>query len=204
MEHRHIRLSEPVSIAVTDDEILSIILQHEGATYTNHPADRGGPTKWGITLDVLRAWRRRHVTAEDVRNLTEHEAGSIYRANYISPFNPLGATTLRANVIDMSVNAGIVRGIKLLQQTVGASVDGIFGPETVRLSVSRDWNPLFVGVRLSFYERIIENNSTQIIWRNGWRRRALSFYGKAHRMPDRMFGAPAYGHMGKAYLDAAA
>ncbi|MDU6240386.1 MAG: glycosyl hydrolase 108 family protein, partial [Bradyrhizobium sp.] len=39
--------------------------------YTNHPADRGGPTNMGITLETLRAWRHNDaLTAEDVKQLS--------------------------------------------------------------------------------------------------------------------------------------
>lgn len=188
-------------VAVTDSEIVDLILRHEGSAYTNHPNDRGGPTRWGITIPVLTHWRRRPCTAEDIQALTREEAALIYQANYVTPFAAMGVTTFRANVIDMSVNAGLVRGIKLLQQTVGAQVDGIIGPNTIELATSRDWNPLFVGIRLAFYERIIEHNASQIIFRNGWRRRALSFFGSTHRLPIRMTDAAVFGFMGKAYAD---
>lgn len=188
-------------VAVTDIEIVDLILRHEGSKYTDHPADRGGPTKWGITIPVLTRWRGRPCNADDIKALTREEAAQIYQTNYVQPFEGLGATTFRANVIDMSVNAGLVRGVKLLQQTVGSGVDGVVGPQTIELATTRDWNPLFVGVRLAFYERIIANNPSQIVFRNGWRRRALSFFGKAHRLPLRMSDAPVYGFMGKGYFD---
>jgi lysozyme family protein len=180
-----------------------MILLHEGGVFTNYAADRGGPTKWGITIPVLSKHRGRKCTAEDVRLLTRDEAASIYITNYISPFRLMEPTIFRANVIDMSVNAGLTRGVRLMQQTIGAKVDGDIGPETIKLAKSRDWNALYVGVRLAFYERIIENDPTQIVWRNGWRRRGLSFYGTEHRMPLRMGDSPVFGTQAKAFLYAA-
>ena len=35
---------------MTDDDIIDGIIRREGSTYTNDPADPGGPTKYGITL----------------------------------------------------------------------------------------------------------------------------------------------------------
>ena len=61
------------------------ILQHEGSRYTNHPADRGGPTKHGITLGVLKRYRKGRTTAEDVKKLTVDEAKEIYKAKYWNP-----------------------------------------------------------------------------------------------------------------------
>lgn len=186
-------------VAVSDADIVDMILRHEGGTYTNHPNDRGGPTKWGITIPVLTAFLGRQASVTDIQQLTRERAGAIYHHLFIRPFSRIPVSTFRANVIDMGVNAGVGRGIRLLQQTIGAVVDGKIGPQTASLVEARDWNPLFVGVRLAFYERIIENDPSQIVWRNGWRNRSLSFYGKAHRLLMRTDDAPAYGHTGKAY-----
>ena len=67
------------------DEIITEVLQREGwPAYTNDPADRGGPTKGGITLG---SWRDHtsnpYVTAEHVKNITEEQARAFYRHRYI-------------------------------------------------------------------------------------------------------------------------
>ncbi len=54
--------------------IIDAILEREGDTYTNHPKDRGGPTKYGITRATLSAWRGVSVTAKDVKALTEERS----------------------------------------------------------------------------------------------------------------------------------
>jgi lysozyme family protein len=62
------------------DTILDEIIRREGG-YVNHPADRGGPTKYGITAQTLGRWRKldRPATATEVKALTETEARAIYR-----------------------------------------------------------------------------------------------------------------------------
>ena len=177
----------------------AIILPHEGGTYTDDPLDAGGPTKWGITIPVLSAYRHRTCTAEDIKALTKDEATDLYIARYVRPFAGL-SDPLRVNVIDMAVNAGNERATRLLQQTVGAAVDGMIGPETIGLSDKRDWNVLYTGVRLAFYEGLIERSPSQVKWRNGWRRRALSFLDASPRRTARLVvGSRAvFGHMGKA------
>lgn len=64
--------------------ILNDILRREGG-YVNHPADRGGPTKYGITASTLGEWRKlgRTATEEEVQALTEQEARQIYFTNYV-------------------------------------------------------------------------------------------------------------------------
>lgn len=199
-DHRRKAVSD---VPTTDVEIQDMILRHEGGTYTNHPSDRGGPTKWGVTLRALRAWLKREtVSIEELQALTREDAARFYQEVYIRPFHLFEPNLFRANVIDMSVNAGLSRGIQLAQQTLGVVVDGIIGKHTAEAASLRDWNPLFVGVRLAFYERIIERDSTQLVWRNGWRSRALSFFGTPHRLPVFAFSdLPVFGHNGKAYLN---
>lgn len=192
-----------VSLVLDETGLENMILAHEGSVYTNHPNDHGGPTKYGITLKVLSVWRGRQCSAEDVRDLTRDEAAKIYNAHYIAPFRLLGATILRANVVDMGVNAGTVRATRLLQQTVGTEVDGKFGRLTLAAAVGRDWNALYTGVRLAFYERIIENDPSQMVWRNGWRNRGLSFHSPVRLKFSGTLGDSIFGHTGKAYLNAA-
>ena len=59
------------------DEIFDEVLGKEGG-YVNHPDDKGGPTKWGITEKVARA----HGYLGDMRNLTRGQALEILEADY--------------------------------------------------------------------------------------------------------------------------
>ena len=51
-------------------ECITRLLKHEGG-YTNHPADPGGPTNFGITIYDYRKYVKPGATAEDVRNMKE-------------------------------------------------------------------------------------------------------------------------------------
>ena len=67
----------------TVDQIIADVIKREGSKYTNDPTDRGGPTKYGITLRTLQAWRRsqgqtRKLQPHDVKILTREEAVAIY------------------------------------------------------------------------------------------------------------------------------
>ena len=105
--------------------------------YIDVPGDGGGPTKGGITLATLQAWRdptgRRRVTAADVAALTMAEAVAIYSSRW---------QTVRGNdvpagvdfcVFDMDVTSGSNSG-RILQRILGFTgddVDGWIGDETV-------------------------------------------------------------------------
>jgi lysozyme family protein len=181
-----------------DDDILIMIIAAEGSTYTNDPLDPGGPTKFGITLRMLQRWRKGGVTAKDVEALSRAEAEAIYRAWFIRPFAEL-PDGLRQNVIDMGVNAGDGRAIRLCQQLIGADVDGTLGPQTVALSKIRDWNDGYSVMRIAFYERLIEKNPTQIKWRRGWRNRALRFMAQPMSHMRGLLDAYFSERVGKAY-----
>lgn len=195
-------------VPTSDEEILEMILAHEGGIFTNHPNDHGGPTKWGITQKALERWRGHPVTIDDVRNLSREEACDIYRAWHIKPYEGV-VGLVRVNVIDMSVNAGVPRATMLLQQTVGVTVDGVMGPNTRAAAQLRDWNGIYTGVRIGFYESIIKHDPSQIVFRNGWRARALSFLADAQGRPRLRLPRmgllevpsvePVYGFTGKAY-----
>lgn len=194
---------------MTDLDIINLVLLHEGGIYTDDPADIGGPTRWGVTIPVLAAFRRvpeMSIRALDIQALTREEAVNIYRFLYVQPFGLLPIGTLRANVIDMGVNAGVTTAARLLQQTVGATVDGAIGPRTIQLSSARDWNSVYVGVRVHYYERLVELKPVNIKWRGGWRNRALSFLAPMTRhmyqprtMGERLQFRPRFGKTGKAY-----
>ena len=59
------------------DALIDGLIEREGG-YVNHPADKGGPTCFGITEAVARA----HGYAGAMRSLPRTEAAAIYRRLY--------------------------------------------------------------------------------------------------------------------------
>lgn len=159
---------------MTDTDIINGIIDRESEQYTDDPLDRGGPTKFGITISTLAAHRGHPVTPDDVKSLERPEAVEIYAARYIRPFDGL-PEALRINVLDMGVTSGVWRATRLLQQLVGATVDGAMGPETRRLAALGDWKDGYCYMRIAFYESLVEKDQSQMRFRKGWRNRALSF-----------------------------
>jgi len=55
--------------------------------FSNVKEDKGGPTKYGITIHDLQKWRGKTLSADDVRNMTQQEAEKIYEAWYWRPMH---------------------------------------------------------------------------------------------------------------------
>ena len=113
----------------TFDEIIEIVLEHEGG-YVNDPDDAGGETKYGIA--------KRWYPNVDIKNLTKEQAKKIYHTDYwrrgkcddVPP-------QLRHIYFDMCVNFGRRGAVKVLQQAANSKnknkieVDGGLGPATL-------------------------------------------------------------------------
>lgn len=162
-------------MAVTDDEIVNAIIQREG-DYVDHPADKGGPTRWGVTLETLTVFRGKACNADDVRHLSVNEARDIYKQKYIvnAKFGQLKDDRLKAFVIDSAVNHGIVMAVKLLQRAVGVPDDGILGPvtlEAIEEKGSIKTHLRMIGQRGIFYGRIVKKDPSQCVFIEGWMNR---------------------------------
>lgn len=125
---------------MTEDEILDDLIRREGSAFTDRASDRGGPTKYGITLQTFREERGAYATAQDLKRLTEDEARVIYRQRYIRRpgFDRILDPQLRAFLIDFGVNSGPKRAVLALQAFLGVTQDGIIGVETITRLASID------------------------------------------------------------------
>ncbi len=136
----------------TDSQIIDDVIQTEGVIYTNRPDDKGGPTKFGITLETLSGYRKRPCTPKDVENLTRQEASDIYAKLYIADpgFNKIIDPALRYLVIDSGVLHGQGQAAMWLQAALGVKVDGGFGPKSqAALAAYSDQKSLFLKVLAS-------------------------------------------------------
>lgn len=165
------------------DIMIDDMLEREGG-YVNNPADRGGPTNFGITLATLADWRGVACTAEDVKALTLQEAIKIYRAQYyIGPGIDTLPQSLQSHVFDIGVNSGPRAAIKMLQRTLNTFgdpiiVDGIIGDKTrdaCRRYDAAKINNALAQRRLAFYQDLAANDPTQRQFLNNWTNRAKSF-----------------------------
>ena len=126
---------------VDADALVEAVIEREGG-YVSHPADKGGPTCFGITEAVARA----HGYAGAMRNLPRDEAAAIYKRLYwlrpkldeVAKRSP----RLAAELFDTGVNMGPAVAVTFLQRALTALnrngsdypdlvPDGRIGPATL-------------------------------------------------------------------------
>jgi lysozyme family protein len=169
------------------DKLLDDVLEKEGG-YVHHPADRGGPTKHGITQDTLSEWRGRPVAVSDVQILSKDEARQIYRSEYyLKPQIDKLPAIMQPIVFDMAVNNGPKKAVELLQEVVDRmsgkrlEIDGVIGPMTIAACTiaanvyGKDVVRQIVARRRAFYDAIVKAKPSQSVFLKGWLARADSF-----------------------------
>lgn len=109
------------------DQAFTTLLKHEGG-FSDHAADPGGKTRFGITEAVAREVGYRG----DMRELPLDIAKRIYKDRY---WDAVRADELpeavHYAVFDAAVNSGVRQAALWLQRAVGAKDDGIIGPKTL-------------------------------------------------------------------------
>ncbi|WOE76636.1 glycoside hydrolase family 108 protein [Alterisphingorhabdus coralli] len=121
--------------------MIDAVIAREGG-YSNHPADRGGETRWGITKGVA----RQHGYQGAMRLLPREQAVDIYtRIYWLRPrLDDVAkrAPALAAELFDIAVNMGAGIAIGFLQRALNAlnrggrdygdiAVDRVIGPKTL-------------------------------------------------------------------------
>lgn len=124
------------------DAMIDRVIAKEGG-YSNHPADRGGETMWGVTEEVARAFGY----SGQMKAMPRSEAVRIYKSRYwLRPgFDRVNGiySTVAEKMFDIGVNMGPQTATKFLQRALNAlnhegrhygdlSVDGDCGPLTIQ------------------------------------------------------------------------
>lgn len=159
------------------DEAFRLTIGHEGG-FTQNPKDAGNWTggKVGVGLNKGTKYgiAANSYPNLDIKNLTLDQAKAIYKRDYWDKAKcdslPNG---LRFHVFDVSVNSGVSRGIKNLQQAVGVSADGIIGNQTLNaISLQKEDEILlsFYAFRIAFYTSL----SSFSTFGKGWMNRVSS------------------------------
>ena len=120
------------------DRALAHVLDMEGG-WTDDPYDPGGPTNYGITLAVYARERGVEITSAnlaqlkaELRSISPDIVRRIYDERYWQPASCSQMPPALAFFhFDAAVNQGVTGAARLLQEAIGAFVDGEIGPETL-------------------------------------------------------------------------
>lgn len=175
------------------DTMIDDILRREGG-FVDHPADRGGPTKYGITQQTLSRYIGRAALRREVEQLSEDVARDIYERDYLyAPRIDRLPAEIQPFTFDSAVNHGPRRAVKFVQSVCNQAgrqpplaVDGAMGPNTRR---GAEWaqaamGPVFLQAlieeRRNFYYLIVEARPSQEVFLNGWLNRIAEFEQDEH------------------------
>ena len=148
------------------DQAFDELMRHEGG-WSDHAADPGGKTMYGVTEAVARA----NGYSGDMRMLSKAFAAQVYRREYwdacrCDDLPP----AIRYAVFDGAVNSGVGQSVRWLQRAVEAKADGIVGPDTI--ARARAFHPDLLSRRmLSQRLRFMTDLKTWPHFGRGWARR---------------------------------
>lgn len=167
------------------NKAFEFVLGNEGG-FTDHPADRGGATNWGITISEYARYKGKEVSTQDVKNMTKEEAKEIYYLGYWKPLSLDQVIHHRLAVLlfDQGVNRGISAAAKDIQKIVGVVADGKVGPKTIEaINKAGEITACFSLIKASqlAYAGIVLKNQTQLVFLKGW-------LNRTHRLIDFVLG----------------
>jgi len=170
------------------DAMIDDVIRREGG-YSDHPNDRGGPTNYGITQQVARAYG----FLADMRTLPRSAAVNIYKTRYWTgpKFDQVAAIcpAIGDELFDTAVNMGPATAGKFLQRALNVlnrgavdypdlPVDGNVGP--VSLAALKAYmakrgtaggevlRKAIDGLQCARYVEIAEGNPSQESFVYGW------------------------------------
>ncbi|MCD6006894.1 glycoside hydrolase family 108 protein [Halomonas sp. IOP_31] len=173
--------------------LVSEVIDREGG-YVDHPADRGGPTRYGITESVAREYGY----TGDMREMPIALAREIYADRYWHSLRLDEIVeqdeSLAAYLFDYGVNSGPRRAAETIQRLLNVlnrverdyddiAADGAVGPITLEaldaFARSRGRSGLGVlanavnALRIEFMVSIAESRESQEAFTFGWLRRVI-------------------------------
>jgi len=160
-------------------------LKWEGG-YVNDPDDPGGATNFGVSLRTLKSLGELKdydydgdgdVDADDVRVMTREDAIDFYIFHFWNErYNEL-PVDIAVKLFDFSVNMGVAQAVKLLQEVIAVSKDGLYGPRTHERLMDL---PEVIVLELYksrvayFYFKLADRRKTSRKYLYGWLRRCYS------------------------------
>lgn len=166
--------------------------QWEGAL-TDHPADPGGITNYGVSLRWIRSLGHKlgdidgdgDIDADDIRALSPAQAANLFQLKFWEAYRLSTLPQLTATVLyDCIVNTGPKQATLLAQRAcnslvgpfgVKLDVDGILGPHTrdfLTLHATPTLATAMIERRKGFYRDLAQSKPELAVFERGWINRA--------------------------------
>ena len=155
------------------------ILSWEGG-FANVPGDRGGATKYGVTISTWKAQGYDKdgdgdIDIDDLRLITPQDAMEICRKNFWNRWkaDQINDQSLANLLVDWLWGSGKY-GITIPQQLLGVKADGIVGARTIAALNAQDPKTFFFKLwqrRKKYLNDICANRPTNYKFLKGWLRR---------------------------------
>ena len=169
-------MSEPGSDL---DDFIRDIIRREGG-YVNHPADKGGPTKYGITIANYRSWiKNPKATAGELSQLSTDDAIKFYRWYFAERRIDDLPLELLPLVLDMCTLHSRIGVSTILNRVAdfyddtrprGQVFHGLveqFGPRTIEALITLS--------RVAYFRELCNRDPSQKAFLLGWLNRCAEF-----------------------------
>lgn len=156
-------------------KLVPFILKWEGG-FVDDPDDLGGATNRGVTIGTYATYCKKKgypaPTVERLKNLSEKDWAEILKTMYWDRWKADDIKSQSvANILVDWVWASGGNGIKIPQQVLGVTVDGIVGPKTLAALNARNPKELFEEIkeaRVQFIEDICRKRPANNKFKKGW------------------------------------
>lgn len=160
------------------NEAMKVLLNHEGG-YVDNPDDKGGPTNRGITQKDLSQYLGRPASIEDLQMLSINQTMDIYKKNYWVPLSldQINKPKIATVIFDLSILTGMRTVVRLLQDILKLTPDGIIGKDTIKaLNAYSDTVSSIVLIEQiqKYFVTICHVNNSQVVFLTGWINRTHS------------------------------
>lgn len=162
-------------------KLAPFILRWEGG-FVDDPDDLGGATNRGVTIGTYATYCKKKgypaPTVERLKNLSDKDWTEILKTLYWDRWKADNIKSQSvANILVDWVWASGVNGIKIPQQLLGVTVDGIVGTKTLAALNARNPKELFEEIkeaRVQFIEDICRKRPANNKFKKGWLNRINS------------------------------